>query len=1232
MYLRELRIQGFKSFADPTLLPLKPGVTAIVGPNGCGKSNIADALRWVLGEQSTKSLRADSMADVIFQGTTQRKPLSLCEVSLTFADCEKSLGTSFNELEVTRRVSREGSSDYFLNGKSARLRDIQLLFLGTGVGQVSYSFLLQGRIDQILSSNPAERRAIFEEAAGISRYKTQRRETLDKLHAVEADLARVGDVLEEVGKRIASLRRQASKALRHKLASERARHLEKALAAWRKKELERDTSYAGALLEGTRTRMLAARAEMEKTGETIAAEREERTRASAALRLAEENVFALRSARDKAVAAADTAALRRSDCEAHLKALRAELADMDAEKAALEDKAAARRLLREKQMEILGSGDSELSIKETGLAGAKKALEAAERELFRLRRETAEAESRLTRQRTTIARLGAESASADERLAALEVEAKALGEENAKDREGSAKLSGERTKAEEAVKKADAARRSADEASLHAAELLRRAQGEVAAAEREGAELATKARMLAEIAERLEGVSGGSKALLQGKIATVPASACRLFTSLFEVDAKWAGAVALLVGLGGDAVALAEGTSLPALARELAAKKAGSARLVPPPDGAQTAVTEPLPPPPALAVLPLVSDLKSGDAPLLSSVFSGTLLFETLEEFLRWKAVNPAFPFRAAATADGALVDSLGNVVISGGGNAESQLVRAGRLRELQALSRRNSEKTGTLRSAAASAKGVHEAALSAGQKAASAASALAQELASLRGQERAFAERLARSEERLRQKQAERDRLAAARAKSAEELKKAEAELSAADAAAARLAGGAADAEKAVAADRAGVEKIRAEYESFRLDVAGRRQRLEIAHREVAESERMLAEWTLRHQKREGEAARDEGLLASLEKDAAAGKMETARLDGELAAAHKLVEERRDASAATARRASAAEEKMESVRKSHEALFAEFSTREIALAKLRNASEALETETKNLLGAELAELDWRLEMFLAGTPAPERASSDEDELPEIVLPPEPPPPSPAVLAAVPVPDWTAVRADAAAAKAKLDAMGAVNALAIEEYRDLRERHGFLKTQSDDLWASREKLLATISDINKTSSELFRDTFDKIRANFRGTFTALFGGGEADLTLDEGDLLESGVEIMARPPGTRLRSVTLLSGGQKTMTAMALLFAIYMVRPSPFCVLDEIDAPLDEANVNRFMKMLGPFQEKSQFFIITHNKHTIAASDTIFGVTMEERGVSKIVSMRLAEAVAAEDVAPPVVQ
>ena len=295
MYLKELRLHGFKSFADPTRLDLQRGVTAIVGPNGCGKSNIADAIRWVLGEQSAKSLRAGAMQDVIFQGTSGRKPVNLCEVSLIFSDCEESLGTPHNEVEVTRRVVRDGGSEYLLNGKPCRLKDIHNLFLDTGVGQVSYSFMLQGQIDQVLSSNPSERRAIFEEAAGISKYKAQRREALNKLAQVDANLARVTDVMEEVARQTGSLKRQAAKALRYQRIRHRLTHLDLAHNGFRFGQVQEENAAGHNKLAVLSEQKASLSRELEAAESGLASKREEALTLRQRLEEAQRRVYDLRS-------------------------------------------------------------------------------------------------------------------------------------------------------------------------------------------------------------------------------------------------------------------------------------------------------------------------------------------------------------------------------------------------------------------------------------------------------------------------------------------------------------------------------------------------------------------------------------------------------------------------------------------------------------------------------------------------------------------------------------------------------------------------------------------------------------------------------------------------------------------------------------------------------------------------------------------------------------------------
>ncbi len=1223
MFLKELRIHGFKSFADRTQLALRPGITAIVGPNGCGKSNIADALRWVLGEQSTKSLRADAMADVIFQGSTKRKPLGLCEVALTFADCEATLGTSFNELEIARRVTREGSSDYYINGAKARLKDIQLLFMGTGVGQVSYSFLLQGRIDQILSSNPSERRAIFEEAAGVSRYKTQRREALDRLRGVEADLARVSDVLEEVTRRIGTLRRQASKAVRYKLLSERAGHLELALSAWERLNLARQINDASAAVEGTRTRLLKSRASLEQSTAQLATLREGLAASESKLTQARQGVYDLQAARDKALAAAETAALRRRDHEAHQYAAKNELAEMDAEKAGLEESARQMAELRAKLVELYGQGDDSLDTRSRELQEARRELDESEQELSSARQRQIQADSALARQRTLIARLEADFDAARERASTLSEELRLAAEELEADRREQEQVTTLREQLEERRDSGAEALERAKSQTRSAAATLDAIRKELRQAERALDALNARAGLLEELQKRMEGFSGGAKAILQGKLAdAVPESAkCSLLMEGMDVDERWAGAVEMLLGSGIDALALPDAQSAEALRRGLAERKLGQACLIlPPQNKANQDFAAPAAGPLPLAALKAMRARGPEMADILCTVFAGCWFFESLPDLLACLAHNPGWRYAKAATLDGCLLDSGGMLLVGRGGERkDSFLLRQGQIR---AMREEAALKADLIAVMAGREDEADEALRRANATLAAATQTLAaedQELALLRGQERGAAERRAKAAARLGARRSEQSRMETGRAEAERRIREATAELSALEKAAVCGQGELRALEEAISVARTRGEELRAAYENLRMEHAGRRQRLEMAHRELAEVERMLQEWTLRRQKREAEAARHAAQVAAMQEEMEEQQELGARLAEELAAAQRLFERRRDECAASQRHVHALDDDLKGIRKVQDELADALTKQEVALVKLNSAMEFLAEEVDREHGLKLEELDWREQLLRAGEPPPERLQIDMDDEPMIEqIAARRREPTREEMERLTLPDWQAVKAEARSHRERIDALGAINLLAIEEYQELRERHGFLKGQSDDLWQAREKLLAAIDEMNRSSMDLFRSTFEKIQANFRFTFETLFGGGEASVELVESDdPLEAGVDINARPPGTRLRSLALLSGGQKTMTAMALLFAIYMVKPSPFCVLDEIDAPLDEANVSRFSNMLERFLEHSQFFIITHNKHTIARADTIYGVTMEERGVSRVLSMRM---------------
>ena len=419
MYLKRIKINGFKSFADETTISLTDGITCIVGPNGCGKSNIVDAIRWVLGEQSAKALRGGKMQDVIFQGTETRKPLQFCEVSLLFSDCEKQLGTNFNEVEITRKVSRDGGSDYFINGKAGRLKDIQSLFMDTGIGRVSYSFMVQGQIDQILSSNPGERRAIFEEAAGITKYKTQRREALNKLALVDQNLARATDRIEEISRQIGTLKRQASKALRYKRLSHRLRHLDLALNAKSYAEQSAELARDAESLKEVSAQIFSLTQRLAESEESLSAMRSQRAAMLAELETMRQNAAETRSAKEQAQRSSEFAQVRKKDLEERLSQISKELETLREQLSALEGKAKGDAEVKQMQLELVMADDEVFKQQAGELTQIEESIREAESALSRAKQDALVNDGTITRLRSNCTTLELDLKSYQVRHAAL---------------------------------------------------------------------------------------------------------------------------------------------------------------------------------------------------------------------------------------------------------------------------------------------------------------------------------------------------------------------------------------------------------------------------------------------------------------------------------------------------------------------------------------------------------------------------------------------------------------------------------------------------------------------------------------------------------------------------------------------------------------------------------------------------------------------------------------------
>jgi len=1224
MYLKALKLHGFKSFADATQLHFEPGVTAVVGPNGCGKSNIADAIRWVLGEQSAKALRGGKMQDVIFEGTDGRKPSQLCEVALLLTECEKQLGSEFHEIEIMRRVHRDGQSEYFFNGQACRLRDIHKLFMDTGIGRTSYSIMAQGQIDQILSSKPEERRAVFEEAAGITKYKSQRKEALNKLALTEQNLARVSDVIAEVGRQIGSLKRQAAKAMRYRRLNHRLRHLSLAWACHQHAALKVELAELDAQVAQLRTAADNRRQGLESRQSDVDERKRRRTESLQRLQDKQQEEYNLRSRREAAENAAQVATIRRNGLEERLAGARDSAGELEMQLREVTARADTGAQDRQMQLGLLGSSDAVFQQRNRELGLAEGELKRLEQALEQARFALLQSESAVARLRTECSAHEVEQKTAVHRHDLLAGELDGVRGQLA-DADG-ARAEQEGRVREAAERKAAAGRAAQEQQQVIAALTgeFREAQRQLQGIDREIAQRSARLKLLRQLQEDWEGFGEGAKAVLQGRLGeTLDGGTVVPLMQGLDVQSALGRAIEALLGSAAQAIVVSDVDLARRIIDRLESDQVGEAVLqvgrgTP---GGQPAVL--LPP----GLRPAVTALQGlPENHPVAALLAECYVAEDLGGFLDFWKANPGFRFLAVATPKGEVVDGRG--LISGGYRDEDQrspgiVQREIDLRETSRVLAEDQDRHERQKTAI-DALGVRL------QEAESALEERRGEVLSATQAEAALeAERqnLARNHqglaERVRRMESEHSALERARDEAHARWEKARGDLETAEAAVVRGRNELSSLERQIAECRATRDTKKESLGQARLDLAEHRQKVELLDRGLGEMEQRRREIEDLLQQRQEEIEEWNSQLGGLAAEAEAGRAQAEGLVGAIDAAREEVASIRVALSALETEIAEIESAQAGIRREADAAQEELNAGMVKLAEVRQRLTFLEEDTTREYQAELATLDWRHLIWRADDEPEGLHPLDLEEEGEEAEPrrrrrKEPKgEPGEEDLAALALTEWESVRGDIEVLRQRIGGMGAVNLVAIEEYADLKQRFDFLQGQSNDLRSAKDELLRMIDEINQTSLRQFEVTFEQIRKNFAYTFQTLFGGGRAALELIEAeDILESGIEIVAQPPGTRLKGISLLSGGQKTLTAVALLFALYMVKPSPFCLLDELDAPLDESNIGRFTELLKKFVAESQFLIITHNKRTVASANAIYGVTMEERGVSKTVSMR----------------
>ncbi|MCS6242936.1 MAG: chromosome segregation protein SMC [Opitutus sp.] len=1278
MYLKALKLHGFKSFADPSTLRFEPGVTAIVGPNGCGKSNVADAIRWVLGEQSAKALRGGKMQDVIFEGADTRKPAQMCEVSLLLTDCEKQLGSEFHEIEIMRRVHRDGQGEYFFNGQPCRLKDIQKLFMDTGIGRTSYSIMAQGQIDQILSSKPEERRAVFEEAAGITKYKSQRKEALSKLTLTDANLVRVADVVTEIARQIGSLRRQATKALRYKKLIWRLRHLALAHHGCNYAQVSTTLAHLEEQVIQLRAAAETRRTHLHQQQSALEGQKARRTQLNQRVQEAQQAVFDLRSEKEQAENAANLSMIKRSGLSDRLEASRANLGELDMQLHELSSQVDTGAQDKQMQLALLGGSDAVFQDRNRELAVVEAEATKLEQELQQTKFQILQFESNVARLRTDCS-----SYEVDQKTSAHRHESVANELESLRQQQSSAaqQLSELSARVEEATVAKARAHQEAQDVQIQIGDLTREfrdGQKKLQDIDRQLAQRTARLNLLKQLAEKFEGFGEGAKAILQGRLApALGESKATPITHGLEIQPVHAKAVEALLGSAVEAINVADVGTAQKILAQLEVEQIGAAVLQISTLKSEISNVTALPP----GLTPATAALVNYDpAHPATALLGACYVAENLHAFLDFWRDNPTFQFLAVATAKGEVVDRRG--LIFGGfakksNNsivqreidmretarllADDQLAHDSQKAVIESLSTRLAEAESTLEEKRAE---VLEA---------------SQNVATVQSEERNAQRSLDELGTKANRMESELQGLEAQRNETQTRFERARTALT--DANAAVEAGRARinEMETRLTELRADRDMKRENLGQARLDLADCRQKVEVLDRGIADMERRRNQLSAILVQRQQEVEVWTDQIASLEVESGNQKSRAAQIAETLVVAQQQVEHIRIELGDVEREIGGVENSQDGIRTDAEKAQADFSRCEVALAQNKSRAQFLEEDVQREFQIRVGQYDWRAILWRSEDDPPDLKmldlddDEDEDAEPaaksselravsleskalsiqsvpsgpegEVSATPSDQPSSdsaPASAEAAPVKrrkkkgpkpdpteddlvaleksaDWSSIKVEVDALRQRLASMGAVNTGAIEEYAELKQRYDFLKGQSDDLNNAKADLIKTIDEINQTSMTQFQITFDQIKKNFVYTFQTLFGGGIANLELVmTDDILESGIEITAQPPGTKLKGITLLSGGQKTLTAVALLFALYMVKPSPFCLLDELDAPLDESNIGRFTNLLGKFVDNSQFIIITHNKRTVSAAQAIYGVTMEERGVSKTVSMKFS--------------
>lgn len=1189
MKLLSLELAGFKSFADPTVFQFDSGITGIVGPNGCGKSNVVDAVKWVLGEMSAKSLRGDGMLDVIFNGSSTRKPLGMAEVSLTFSNEDRRLPVDEPQVKITRRLYRDGTSEYLVNNRDARLRDIREMFLDTGVGVDAYSLIEQGRISALLEANSVDRREIFEEAAGISRFKARKKETLRRLEKTDQNLAQTQLVLDEVNRQLRSIKVQAGKARNYKEYESRLNELRRAEALYefhqmhhRLSELNNDHADAVDLHASTRRSHESRQAVLSDLQLEFSAVQD-------SVRQAEKALSETESRRQSLLQQADFSHRQHRQLQDQRRILVERRADIEARITGL----AAAVEVQTRSMASAEAQSTQIEAEQKVVAAELEAHHARLRDIINQSEKMKVEAVDLLRQaaviQNQISGLDVQRQNITRQIDSLRQKRDAIAQRQSIAAAEMASLESEKSTLEaelrsdlDRINALEADRTSNSQMQMAISEKLSRAREQRSA-------LLGRTHVLQELQARREGMAAPIREIIKARETGNGYQQLRgILSDLIDADMEHAKLVETALGdqagslvfnslndIGDDFEKL-RGLSGRISIWLIDQVPAGSAmdNSAPAADAVQETTDV------SAGELPCVADYARCEPefrPLIEFLLRRTLVAPDIGSALSHRRLHPGFHY---VTAGGEFVRQDGLMITGRGGQASGTIARRSELTQLARQVTESEQEVGRLQ----------------------------QELADVDQKAAEFSNRLKAHRDQHLQTQNNLARVTARYNSARQELDRVTAEMPLLD------------------LEQSGLEqqaqKCDQQQMEMRTKAADVEQRAKIAEASALESaavieeqRQVVAKITEKVTSLRVDMGRLQEQRAAITRELSAARRQQQessdrlnQVDLELVSIDQKSSETLEAAEKFSRDAEAIREDVDHHRETVDGcnrrlteISAQRSEAQSALASLQKELDDVSRRVHELSLAQ-NEASVRLETLVERT-AEELAvnliEAHQDYAPPVDA------------------DWDVVRSEIAELKAKIVRLGNVNLDAVAELETLEKREAFLTAQMADILDAKKQLEDLIDKINQDSKTRFVETFDAVRREFQETFRLLFGGGRADVVLETpDDVLESGIDILARPPGKELQSITLMSGGEKALTAIALVLAVFKSRPSPFCILDEVDAPLDEANTGRFASIIQQFLHHSQFVVITHNKRMMAVADLLYGITMPEQGVSRRVSVK----------------